>query len=78
MPYDINTSEQISERGELSVSRTDQTNGIKQWVNAVFYWYQVSTATYMQWTRPNVNFWLPWRLHCRASNLMTGVATLIS
>ena len=42
MPSDINTiTEQISEIllpvGELSVSRINQTNGIKQeWVNAVF------------------------------------------
>ena len=40
-PYDINTSEQISEKGKLIVSRNNQTNEIKQWVNAVFYWYHV-------------------------------------
>jgi len=41
LPYAIDTSKQISERGELSVSRTNQTKGIKQWVNAVFYCYLV-------------------------------------
>ena len=39
LTYDINTSEQISARGEQSVSRINRTNGTKQWVIAVFNWY---------------------------------------